>query len=504
MRALGDKIEAQAAGRAGRRAGRAVERRGGRDRRGGAQGRRGPRLPAHDQGRGGRRRARHAPRRQGEELDSAFERARAEAASAFGDPTRADGAPGRRRAPRRGPAARRRPGRACGRSASATAPTSAATRRWSRSPPARCSRRAGDASSRSRRGGSRCEAGYRGAGTVEFLYEPDSEQVLRSWRSTRASRSSTPSPRPSPAPTSSAAAARRRGRHARGRPAAAARPRHRGPPQRRGPRPRLLAFTGPHLAAAPAAGPGIRVDTGVAEGDTVPAEFDSMIAKIIAHGDTREQAIARLRRARRRHDGRIEEGHHQPGLPARAARPPRAARRRGRHRLARPPAGYAARCSRSATPTPRSSRPRSRSATRPPPTSARASTRSRAAAARTPTPTSAARSTCSTSGASYRFQVCQIGAAALPRRGRRPAHRGDRRAADRAREPPRPTAATRYRTVTALQDADLLVEVNGVPHRVSRDEGGLSAATARASWSRSRSPRATRSRPATSSRSPSR
>ncbi|MDP9134985.1 MAG: ATP-grasp domain-containing protein, partial [Actinomycetota bacterium] len=44
-------------------------------------------------------------------------------------------------------------------------------------------------------------------------------------------------------------------------------------------------------------GPGIRVDTGVAEGDTVPAEFDSMIAKIIAHGATREQAIGRLRRA---------------------------------------------------------------------------------------------------------------------------------------------------------------------------------------------------------------
>ena len=44
-------------------------------------------------------------------------------------------------------------------------------------------------------------------------------------------------------------------------------------------------------------GPGIRVDSGVAEGDSVPPQFDSMIAKIIAHGDTREQAIARLRRA---------------------------------------------------------------------------------------------------------------------------------------------------------------------------------------------------------------
>jgi acetyl/propionyl-CoA carboxylase alpha subunit/acetyl-CoA carboxylase carboxyltransferase component len=44
-------------------------------------------------------------------------------------------------------------------------------------------------------------------------------------------------------------------------------------------------------------GPGIRVDTGVAEGDLVPAEFDSMIAKVIAHGATRAEALARLRRA---------------------------------------------------------------------------------------------------------------------------------------------------------------------------------------------------------------
>jgi acetyl/propionyl-CoA carboxylase alpha subunit/acetyl-CoA carboxylase carboxyltransferase component len=44
-------------------------------------------------------------------------------------------------------------------------------------------------------------------------------------------------------------------------------------------------------------GPGIRVDTGVSEGDTIPADFDSMIAKIIAYGSTRDEALARLRRA---------------------------------------------------------------------------------------------------------------------------------------------------------------------------------------------------------------
>jgi len=44
-------------------------------------------------------------------------------------------------------------------------------------------------------------------------------------------------------------------------------------------------------------GPGIRVDTGVGQGDLIPADFDSMIAKVIAHGRTRAEALSRLRRA---------------------------------------------------------------------------------------------------------------------------------------------------------------------------------------------------------------
>ncbi|HEX8079204.1 MAG TPA: carboxyl transferase domain-containing protein [Jatrophihabitans sp.] len=44
-------------------------------------------------------------------------------------------------------------------------------------------------------------------------------------------------------------------------------------------------------------GPGVRVDTGFSTGDSIPADFDSMIAKIIAHGRTRDEALARLRRA---------------------------------------------------------------------------------------------------------------------------------------------------------------------------------------------------------------
>lgn len=42
-------------------------------------------------------------------------------------------------------------------------------------------------------------------------------------------------------------------------------------------------------------GPGIRVDSHVYNGYTVPPNYDSMIGKVIAFGDTREQAIRRLR-----------------------------------------------------------------------------------------------------------------------------------------------------------------------------------------------------------------
>jgi acetyl-CoA carboxylase biotin carboxylase subunit len=42
-------------------------------------------------------------------------------------------------------------------------------------------------------------------------------------------------------------------------------------------------------------GPGIRVDTHAYQNYLVPPHYDSMIGKLIAYGDTREQAIARMR-----------------------------------------------------------------------------------------------------------------------------------------------------------------------------------------------------------------
>ncbi len=44
-------------------------------------------------------------------------------------------------------------------------------------------------------------------------------------------------------------------------------------------------------------GPGIRVDTHIYSGYRVPPYYDSMIGKLIAHGETRESAIARMRMA---------------------------------------------------------------------------------------------------------------------------------------------------------------------------------------------------------------
>ena len=55
-------------------------------------------------------------------------------------------------------------------------------------------------------------------------------------------------------------------------------------------------------------GPGLRFDRGVETGDMIPPEFDSMIAKVIALGRDRGEAIARLRRALRETTALIEDG----------------------------------------------------------------------------------------------------------------------------------------------------------------------------------------------------
>lgn len=47
----------------------------------------------------------------------------------------------------------------------------------------------------------------------------------------------------------------------------------------------------------PPSGPGIRLDSGVAEGDEVPLNYDALLAKLTAWGPSRDSALARMERA---------------------------------------------------------------------------------------------------------------------------------------------------------------------------------------------------------------
>jgi acetyl-CoA/propionyl-CoA carboxylase biotin carboxyl carrier protein len=59
----------------------------------------------------------------------------------------------------------------------------------------------------------------------------------------------------------------------------------------------FLPAPGTLTAWHPPSGPGIRVDTGYDLGETIPGSFDSLVAKLIVSGASREQAIERSRRA---------------------------------------------------------------------------------------------------------------------------------------------------------------------------------------------------------------
>ena len=49
----------------------------------------------------------------------------------------------------------------------------------------------------------------------------------------------------------------------------------------------------------PPGGPGVRVDTHVHQGYRIPPNYDSMIAKVIVHQNTRQEAIDTMKRALR-------------------------------------------------------------------------------------------------------------------------------------------------------------------------------------------------------------
>src|SRR5437588_9875603 len=58
----------------------------------------------------------------------------------------------------------------------------------------------------------------------------------------------------------------------------------------------FLPSPGPIAAFVPPGGPGIRVDTHAFAGYTVPPYYDSLVAKVIAWGQDRDEAVARMQR----------------------------------------------------------------------------------------------------------------------------------------------------------------------------------------------------------------
>ena len=59
----------------------------------------------------------------------------------------------------------------------------------------------------------------------------------------------------------------------------------------------FLPAPGPVSQFSPPSGPGVRLDSGVETGSVIGGQFDSMLAKLIVYGATREEALARARRA---------------------------------------------------------------------------------------------------------------------------------------------------------------------------------------------------------------
>ncbi len=143
-------------------------------------------------------------------------------------------------------------------------------------------------------------AGYQNAGTVEFLYEPESRRLLFMEMNTRLQVE-----HPVTECTTGLDLVKLQIHIARGGRLLGE------PPQTTGHAIEVrLNAEDPDNDFAPApgvlerfrilTGPGVRVDTGVGEGDSIPPEFDSMIAKIIAHGQNRKEALSRLQRALRK------------------------------------------------------------------------------------------------------------------------------------------------------------------------------------------------------------
>ncbi|HEU5418393.1 MAG TPA: biotin carboxylase N-terminal domain-containing protein [Streptosporangiaceae bacterium] len=139
--------------------------------------------------------------------------------------------------------------------------------------------------------------GYRGAGTVEFLYHPGEQQFAFLEVNTRLQVEHPVTELTTGMDLVKAQLHVAAGWKLEGRPPAEAGHAIEARLNAEDPDRDFAPSPGRIVALGLPAGPGIRVDTGVSAGDVIPADFDSMIAKIIAHGRDRDEALARLRRA---------------------------------------------------------------------------------------------------------------------------------------------------------------------------------------------------------------
>ena len=141
-----------------------------------------------------------------------------------------------------------------------------------------------------------CRAvGYRSAGTLEFLYQDGEFYFIE--MNTRIQVEHPVTELVTGIDLVKAQLLDRRGREAalRAERHAVPRPRHRVPHQRRGSQDlHALPRADPPLACRRAARASASTATSM-PAITVPPNYDSLIGKLIAHGDTRETAIARMR-----------------------------------------------------------------------------------------------------------------------------------------------------------------------------------------------------------------
>ena len=225
-----------------------------------------------------------------------------------------------------------------------------------------------------------------------------------------------------------------------------------------------------------ATGPGVRIETGLAQGDVIPAEYDSMIAKIIGYGRNRSEARARVIRALRETTVVIRGGMTNKAFLAGLLEHPDLV-------AGRFDTGWLERLMREDDHLPPGQRAAAAliSAAIDAYDSNREIERERfflsAAGGQPQTDMELGHRVELLGGASYTFEVYQIGA-----RRYRLLVDGYRIDADAERAGPFErrlvTAGHSFRVASVRQDNETLVEVDGHPHRVSVDDGGLVRAPA--------------------------